>query len=228
MLCVVQVKYAMIYLLVFILLISRATAIDNITINCQDEQDFYQLMYSICRQCILCRELYFINAPSVVANEYDFRKFYYQLSQILLFNGSNIQSHYHHHNYTPNNTPFINYMWPSEWLPTIQIEYTTNVSCNTTFNYSDTANRDFLLIAVDLMKTYKEYVSNEHYCADYNERPVFDLFNEQFTCYCIENKQCNNEGNYKQLIFLLMLMVIGLLVAVFSTELLIAIRLINK
>jgi len=119
------------------------------------------------------------------------------------------------------------YMWPSEWLPTIEIQYNESftASCNASFNYSDVANRDFLLIAVDLMKTFKEYISNEHYCSDYNERPVIDLSTGEFQCYCMQGRECNSEGNWRQMIFLLMIMAVGLFVLVYSSSVIVAMRL---
>lgn len=213
-------------ILLFLLFCLNHVSASDIVLQCQNEDDFYQLMYQICRQCILCRELYFIARPDETPiNDYDFRKFKYQLSQIRLFNGSNAQNHYYNHNQT--GVLFMTYVWPVAWVPTIEVQYNASFaqSCNASFNYTDVTNRVFLLIAVDLMKTYKEYISNEHYCPDYNERAVIDLMSGEFQCYCMDDKECNVTGNHRQFIFLLAIMAVGLFILVFTSAVIIAMRL---
>jgi hypothetical protein len=191
---------------------------ESIIVGCQNEEDFYRLMYNACREVILCRELYYLTPPSLPTNDYDFQKFKYQLSQVKLFNDTLQQS----------NHLFISYVWPAAWLPdeTIFIEYNETLdSCEMTFNFTDPGNRDFLLIAIDLMKTYKQYISNEHYCTDYNERPVIDLVSGEFHCYCMENRECNKDGSFRTMIFLCALMIIGLFLGIIVLNIIVSIRL---
>ena len=202
-----------------LLLLHLTTCNDSVTIECQNETDFYHLMYQTCRQSILCRELYYLSGPVEPTNEYNFRRFKYQLSQIRLFNDNN---------YAGNvSNLFIYHVIPIEWLPTIQIYYneTSSLSCHENFNFTSAANREFILISLDLMKTYKQYISNEHYCTDYNERPVLDLVSGEFHCYCMEGKECNKEGSFRSMIFLLSLMTMGLFVLLIVSVVLVATRL---
>ena len=115
------------------------------SLTCQEPEDFYELLYSICRQVILCRELYYMAPPganmTALAEERDFTRFQYHLSLVRFFN-------------TPLSDSIVSVIWPAPWAPNITVSYnTTGDSCSETFNQTSLDNIAFIYAVVDIMKT---------------------------------------------------------------------------
>lgn len=204
----------------------------EISLTCHNETDFYWLLYGICRETVLCRELYYLEPPGAnltqLAQERDFRKFHYQLSLISFFsviqnstdppspNNTGSPHHHHHHQHQyyyhhhGDGASIIEDIWPPEWAPNITVTYvgTGNnsiVSCSEAFNALDPSNALLIYTSIDVMKSYKLFISNEHYCNDYNERPLYDPYSGRFHCVCSSGKICYKEGNWRELIFVMTL-----------------------
>lgn len=186
--------------LLCLLLFSTSTKADDpalveLQLTCQSDDDFFQLLYSICRQVILCQELYYLEPPGVnmttLASQREFARFEYHLSLIDFYN-------------TPLSESIVSDIWPLIWAPNITVLYnTTGDSCASSFNQTSLDNMLFIYSVLDIMKTYKRDISNEHYCDDYNEIPLFDLYTHQIHCICPSNKICYKEGSWRELIFYL-------------------------
>ena len=184
----------------------RSEALVEISLVCQNEPDFYLLLYDICARTVLCRELFYLESLeaniSTLARDRDFRKFHYQLAQISFYHVvDNITDHhyYHHHG---DGILVVTDIWPSEWAPNITVTYvgSEGASCKENFNMTDLANMPFIYTVLDIMKTYKQCISNEHYCNDYNERAIFDTYLHEFHCICPSEKVCYKEGSWRQMI----------------------------
>lgn len=218
----------LLFSVLFICFSSLESTIIEIPLTCHNETDFYTLLYKVCTKCVLCRELYYLEAPdsniTSLARERDFRKFHYQLSLILFFtvidNSTSYpppsptphhhhhhqNQHYHHHG---DGTQITSYIYPEEWAPNITVTYigldNSSLACSDSFNMTDSANLLFIYTTLDIMKSYKEYISNEHYCNDYNERAIFDPVSGEFHCICMSGKMCYKEGNWREMIFLIVI-----------------------
>lgn len=213
---------------------SDATALVEISLTCQNEGDFYHLLYQICTKTVLCRELFYLEPLeaniSSLARERDFRKFHYQLAQISFFHTiintteDLHENHYHHHG---DGTLVVEDIWPQEWAPNITVTYvgSTGSSCSETFNMTDLGNMPFIYTALDIMKTYKQYISNEHYCNDYNERAIFDTHLREFHCICPSEKVCYKEGSWRQMIFSMTVINIAIYLILVIAVFLVGIRL---
>lgn len=167
----------------------------NLTImgilTCVDNEDLYRLLYTICIRSILCREIYYLDE----SNERNFHKFMHQLSLIKLF---------HHHNESIEDL-FVTQIWPSEWCPYYMIQYEPTV---TNCSQIGPPSITFVYAVMDMMMTYKQYISNEHYCNDHNERLIWD--GNQFRCICRRGRTCHNDARTNAYITLLVIMIIGL------------------
>ena len=144
---------------------------------------------------------------TALAEERDFTRFQYHLSLVRFFN-------------TPLSDSIVSVIWPAPWAPNITVSYnTTGDSCSETFNQTSLDNIAFIYAVVDIMKTYKKDISNEHYCDDYNEIPIFDLATHRIHCICPSSKICYKEGSWREIIFYLSitqnLLLILFIVAVF-------------
>ena len=208
----------------------------EISLTCQNEVDFYQLLYDICAETVLCRELFYLESLeadiSSLARERDFRKFHYQLSQIDFFHAvDNITDdpHHHHNNYHHHGdgTLVVTDIWPLVWAPNITVTYvgSSSPSCHETYNLTDLGNMLFIYSVLDIMKTYKQYISNEHYCNDYNERAIFDTYLHEFHCICPSEKVCYKEGSWRQMIFSMTMINIGIYLILVIAVFLVGIRL---
>lgn len=159
---------------------------------CVDEEDLYRLLYTICIRSILCREVYYLDE----SNDRNFDKFMRQLSLIKLFNQNE-----------PNfktEDLFITQIWPSEWCPYYTVQYQSTDYCS----QSAPPSLTFVYAAMDMMMTYKQFISNEHYCNDHNERLIWD--GSSFRCICRRGRTCHNDARTNAYITLLVVMVIGL------------------
>ena len=102
--------------------------------------------------------------------------------------------------------------WLSSWLPLyiITLNTTRNISCSRTFDIENRSNREFIVDTLYLLQTYRLFVTNEHFCYDFNEELKLDD-NNQFHCKCKDGKQCNSDTNFRQIIIILMFSLIALL-----------------
>lgn len=188
-------------LTLLLLLVLPFTHSLNTTIECLDANDYYHLMYKICSNQVLCREIYYIDLPhhnNSILVEQDFHRFRYQLSLIQFYpvNDTNPSSHHHHW----DGQPLVELVYPLEWQPYITILYDNSlpVSCSDSFNL--TTPSEFIYISLALLQIYKQYISNEHYCVDYNERPIFNPETGEFICFCTNEKLCNSQSSYRQML----------------------------
>lgn len=227
--------WAMLYILLLGFLLLYSTTIRCmeplvvIDLVCQNENDFYLLLYDICTRTVLCRELFYLEAKdaniTTLARERDFRKFHYQLSQISFYNVINNSTDPHHHHsgnhHHGDGTLIVNDIWPEPWAPNITVTFVGSdlPPCSETFNMTDLSNMYFIYTSLSIMEIYKQYISNEHYCNDYNERALFDTHLHEFHCICPSEKVCYKEGSWRQLVFTLVMINIAfyflLVVAVF-------------
>jgi hypothetical protein len=200
-----------------------------IDIQCQNADDYYHLMYKICCGQVLCKEIYYLDVPhhnNSVIVEQDFHRFKYQLSLIEFYptNGtsSTPSHHYHHHHW--DGQPLVELVYPSTWQPGITIYYDDSfpTQCSDAFNLTSTNlttdELQYIYVSLALLQIYKQYVSNEHYCADFNERPIFNPVTGHFICFCTNDKLCNSLPSYRHLIFyVLLLILVAVLLYIFLT-----------
>ena len=222
--------YGVILLLLFSC--ARSEPLVEISLTCQNENDIYLLLYEICTRTVLCRELFYLESLdaniSTLTRERDFRKFHYQLAQISFFhivvNTTEDPHHYHHHG---DGTLVVNDIWPEEWAPNITVTYvgSSGSPCSETFNMTDVGNMLFIYSTLDIMKTYKQYISNEHYCNDYNERAIYDVHLHEFHCICPSDKVCYREGSWRQMIFSMTVINIAIYLILVVAVFLVGIRL---
>lgn len=181
------------------------------TLVCTNETDLYAMLYSICHQLPLCRELYYLEDG--LGSRRDFAKFQHQLSLVALFNSHPTQS---------TSRLFVRHIWPSKWLPYYLVQYNSSApSCSHSVALQNVVatseDRAFVYAASNMMMTYKQYMSNEHYCNDHNERLLFDTTDGSFHCECKSGKLCNNsEATYNSmLIFMGIAILLALLLLIF-------------
>lgn len=181
------------------------------TLTCTNETDLYVMLYSICHQLPLCRELYYLEDD--MGSRRDFVKFRHQLSLIALFNSHPAQS---------TNRLFVRHIWPSKWVPYYLVQYNESApACSQGIALQSvqitSEDRAFVYAVTNMMMTYKQYMSNEHYCNDHNERLLFDTTDGSFHCECKSGKLCNNsEATYNSmLIFMGIAILLALLLLIF-------------
>jgi hypothetical protein len=143
--------------------------------------------------------------------EHDFHRFRFQVSQIVFFpsiNGTNYS--------TPgwDGHPVTYYIWPAEWQPPVTLDYVgpslaPPCSNATDLSGNSTESLMFIYVSLDLMKSYRTYISNDHRCNDYNEVAIFDLSTGHFHCITIPGKASRTDASYRQIIFYLVIMTLG-------------------
>ena len=212
------------------------------TIQCQNQNDFNLLLYQICALEHICNEIYYISEDSILNSidftNYDsvtrlfyskeFKKFSYQLNSINLFI-------YRIENSTDYLQPTFLNLWPLSWVPPFIIQFNQSQSeyCFQSIDILTDNNLHFMYSSLDLLKTFKLFVTNDIYCNDHNEKLVLN-YNYQFVCICKNGKSCDNEPNFKKLIIFLFVSLILLLIlwiittAISSITTLRNISLINK
>jgi hypothetical protein len=197
----------------------------NNSIVCQDEGDFARLLFAICERDLVCRHLYFIESAHHRAHIYPppvgwnasaprdrraFRNFERQLRLFDFFviqrtegadgGGGGGGAGWAHNDSMA--APVHTHLWPDDWFPPIFIILNASAPepCASTFNLTDMANRLFIHIALDLMKTHKLYISR-HFCPHANERLMYDPDARQFHCYCPDGKLClDDRGNWEDML----------------------------
>lgn len=187
-------------------------------IRCNNYRDFYRLLYKICNHSILCRELYYIDGPSMY--KASFERFANQLSVAQLF------ILYNHHNTATNKSsinmatqPYIlQDMWPVEWNPRYLIVLKalndTSAHCHTSIDLLASENIPFVHLSLHLLHIFKTFV-NKHTCPHANERLLFDS-QKRAHCVCITGKLCGAQRNYTIVIIILLVgvILIGVLLAI--------------
>lgn len=214
--------------------LQHEAALVEISLVCQSESDFYHLLYQICTKTVLCRELFYLESLdaniTALARERDFRKFHYQLAQIAFFHtilNTTEDFHEHHYHHHGDGTLVVEDIWPSEWAPNITVTYVGSAgsACSENYNMTDLGNMLFIYSVLDTMKTYKQYISNEHYCNDYNERAIFDTHLGEFHCICPSEKVCYKEGSWRQMILSMTVINIAIYLILVVAVFLVGIRL---
>jgi hypothetical protein len=199
---------------------------DPVAIQCQNEDDYYHLMYAVCSEQVLCREIYYLDVPdtnNTVIVEQDFHRFRYQLSLIQFYPTNGTPSSSSHHHWW-DGQPLVELIYPSAWQPDITIYYNTStpVACAQSLNLTTPSSDEleYIYVSLYLLQVYKQYVSNEHYCPDFNERPIFNPVSGQFICFCTNDKLCNSTPSYRRLVpYLLLLILAAVLLYIFLTYL---------
>ena len=195
-------------------------------LECQDKSDFARLLYKICSRSVLCKELYYLDVPhhnNTLIYERDFRRFQYQITQVVFFPSASPPP--------PDwdGQPLTVYIWPPEWQPPITLDYVVSVSppCSESTDLSGNSTDSLVLIYVslDLMKSYRQYISNEHYCNEYSERPIFDPLTGEFHCAPVSGKSATTAAHYRHLIFFLVLLNLAIMLIFAFGSTLIGIRL---
>ena len=195
---------SLLFLLSIFLFHTRCT---NITIQCVDRDDYYRLMYQICSKQVLCKELYYLDVPhhnNTVIVEQDYQRFRYQMSLIVFYTYSPPPPHW-------DGVPLVEILFPPVWQPNVTIEFSSSTSppCKESYDLEDPSNLEFIYLSLYTLQSYKEYISNEHYCADFNERPIYNPATGEFDCFCTNDKLCNNVASYRQLMLYIMLLVLS-------------------
>lgn len=210
----------MILILVVILLIAcyrttEAAEEGGNVIICQNEDDFYRLLYNICIQASPCRMLYHLypltqqnenqiidtperNAFIDYRNERDYNLFRHQLSRTLIFriNGTLVEL---------ERRLILQGLVPEAWLPTtiVRIGGDQVSPCyNTTIEVSD------IISALYSLHLYKLVVADEFFCHDPNERLLLDPLSNATFCKCKLGKSCNNESFFAYLMTRLSVIII--------------------
>lgn len=188
------------------------SSIDFTNIECRNYRDFYQLIYSICNQSILCSEMYYLDNRAS-NNDYNFRKFVYQLSlsQLFLVHDYNSplsleeQASYTQLFLLEDNVPI-------EWIPhyIINLRNTTNVTCATSVNLYSSENINFVHSTTYLLHAYKYYVQNDYQCNQFNEWLILDSHNRPH-CECRPGKSCDDDTNNRTIIIILTVVIMVLL-----------------
>lgn len=204
-----------------------------VALRCQDKDDFARLFYLICSRSVLCRELYSLDVPhhnNSWVYDRDFHRFQYQITQTVFFPPAGGVDAQQQHPADWDGYPMTHYIWSEAWQPPITLEYTlntTDVACADSVDLSGNTTESLLLIYVslDMMKSYRAFISNEHRCNDYNEQPIFDLASGEFHCATISGKSSLTDASYRQLIFYLTVLVAGFTLVFLLASVLIGIRL---
>lgn len=207
----------MIWFLVWasLLLCTQAVALQvQGTLQCRDTTDLFGLLFHICNRSVLCRELYYIEDHAHDAQEAqsrDFLKFQYQLSLIRLFGTAGEDAS----DANVTGRLFVTHLWPADWTPYYQVQYNTALpqgyGCAQSVNLQAPEQRAFVYAVMNMMLVYKQYISNEHYCNDHNERLLLDEGDGQFHCECRAGKVCQtDQANFNTIMALLTIFVLGL------------------
>jgi hypothetical protein len=201
--------HALLLLVITLLLAQSVTAQDNITLQCQTDGDFYKLLYEICERDLVCRHVYFIETGHRGQHNYALnatlpreKRFYERFRrQVVLFNFFAIlregEGDDDDDGWGRNETlsaPLHSFLWPPEWLIniTVIISNSTPVACYLSFNLSDPENLLFIHYTLDLLKTFKNYITR-HRCPHPNMQLLYDPGERRFFCHCPESLLCKNE-----------------------------------
>ncbi len=201
---------------VLLWMMSGASALLQVqgTLACRDTEDLYALLFRICNRSTLCRELYYIDdhttatsATSGEAQSRDFAKFQYQLSQIRLFGAAGEDAT----NASVVGRLFVTHLWPEDWTPYYVVAYDAAGTECATQDLAAPSQRAFVYATMNMMMVYKQYISNEHYCNDHNERLLWDATDERFHCECRAGKVCqNDQANFNTIMAMLAIFVMAL------------------
>jgi hypothetical protein len=224
----------MLPLLSFLLLalISVASAQPPIlTLECQNTTDFASLMFAICSRDVLCKELYDLDVGhhnNSLILEHDFHRFQFEVTQIPFFPPSlNVSGG------GGGQVPLTVYIYPSIWLPPITLDYTTNVTlepCSEAVNVldnNDTQVLGFVWVSLDLLKSYRQYISNARRCNDFSEYAIFSRETGRFQCVQMSGKVSNIEASSRHLLFLLAIMSAGIAAIILAGQSMIGARLLG-
>lgn len=198
-------------------------------IRCQNEDDYYHLLYNTCLQAKVCKllfHLYPLREESDVGNtaertafidyrnKRDYQLFRDQLSKSLIFQQDSTGLLLT--GAVPDERRLVlQNLIPSVWLPTTIVNF--NLSQPVLCSETDLPPQQ-ALHALYALHLYKTTVSDEFFCHDPNERLLIDPVTETAYCICKKEKICNNESNYNHLLIMLMIILIFsmFIVGVFS------------
>jgi len=199
-----------------------------LSLQCHDSDDFARLFYLICSKEVLCRELYNLDVPNQNNSwvyDHDFHRFQFQITQTFFFSTGSEPTEW-------DGQPMTYYIWPEAWQPPITLEYVgsdnvTVAPCSESTDLSGNTTESALLIYVslDMMKSYRAFISNDLRCNDYNEQPIFDLATGQFYCKVISGKSTLTDADYRQLIFYITMVTVGFTLVFLLASVLIGIKL---
>ena len=192
-------------MILFLLLIGCFQAEANV-ILCQNEHDYYKLLYNICIQALPCKSLYhlyplsgqsvnqIINTPNKEAfidyrNERDYDLFVQQLTRSLIFrfNGSMVEL---------ERRLVLQGLVPEAWLPTTIIRFggeEVPPCFNATIELSD------IISALYSLHIYKISIADEFFCHDPNERFFLNPLSNKSICRCKPGKLCDNNSFFNYL-----------------------------
>lgn len=172
--------------------------------QCQNENDYYVLLYKLCLRSAPCRQPFHLKPIPIgntsghqlsfarYQNERDFQFFKSQFSQSPPFV---VESH-------QQGALILASLMPREWLPDIVVRYdaSSEVACSSAI---DRVDRAVVLASLYSMSMYKLALSDEFFCHDHNEQLRLSP-DGQFYCLCKEGKSCDNENHTDQLLVVLM------------------------
>lgn len=201
-------------------ILSEDTSLSFKEIQCRHYKDFYYLLYGMCRQSILCSEMYYIEysdeTSHAAMDKVNFKKFVYQLSlsQLFIILGDSTTDVVNDDGKTPSSSLFLlEDNVPTAWIPryVIRLNDALPSLCSETMDLSAEENMAFLHSSLYLLHAYKYYVVNDYKCSHYNEWLVLDAHNKPH-CVCRHNKSCETESNYRVVIIILTTLMLMMIV----------------
>jgi hypothetical protein len=199
-----------------------------IIIPCQDMDDYFSLLYTICIKHALCSELYDLRQHednNTLLDDKNRKRFKDQLTTINLYikllnsSLSEINTSIPFINVSTSLKPFImQETWPLIWMPpyVIHIYSLYDTTCQSSLELNTNANITFVYITTNLLQTYKSYMANQNICNNHNEH-LRQNENGEFSCECKPGKDCTDDVNFqKGTQFLLTTLLIAVLLAIFS------------
>jgi hypothetical protein len=206
----------MILLLSLLLLLARSDDDDlppidapvPLTVQCVDQTDELELLFSICVTDPVCAYVYSLDHHRRHARDL----FYHQMRLFDIFGPP------------PPPGTWLEGRWPANVTITFD---SGGASCYNLSALSTTERALFNYVVLDRLKTHKQYYSRL-VCAHHNERLLYDLETASFNCVCLEGKQCSDESWHDTVVLVLGGLILGLFVLMFLVVLVLGLRLLLR
>lgn len=191
-----------------------------LAVQCLDSDDLYELLYSICLTDPVCAYLYSLDWH----HHHRRQLFYHQMALFDIFGTPPpLPVPWHGHFNSSSAGLWLEGRWPAN----ITVSYDSGgTSCyNLTGLADDTQRALFNYVALDRLKTHKQYYSRL-VCPHHNQRLLYDPQIHGFQCQCLEDKQCDDASWHDTVILILAGLVVGLFVLICLIGLILGLRLI--
>jgi len=187
-----------------------------LTVQCQDETDLFELLYSICITDPVCALVYSLDERHRHHHHHRRDMFYHQMQLFDIFGPPPPAPHHYH-----NASGWLEGRWPAN----VSIVYDIGGdSCYNLSALSATEQSLFNYVVLDRLKTHKQYYSRL-VCAHQNERLLYDQEAAKFHCICLEGKQCDDESWHDTVVMILAGLILGLFVLMVLIVLVLGLRL---